>query len=128
MSFFSFIRYGLGSLVACTKLLKFSFSNFISLKKMILSQHHLKLMFYIKGYQFVKEKSSISHFMKKKIVFRVFLKIMKNGLRCLVALTPSNCLPTLLSGFLRSNTVGQLSNIFFGISQKRSIDNGVLYE
>ena len=73
---YSFIRYGLGSLVACTKLLKFSFYNFISLKMMILSQHHLKLVFYIKGYQLVKEKSSISH-LWKKIVFRVLLKIMK---------------------------------------------------
>ena len=89
MSFYSFKRYGLRFLVACTKLLKFSFSNFIPLKMMILSQHHLNLTLYTKGYQFVKEKSSVLHFMETKKVVRVFLKIMKNGLKYLVALTPS---------------------------------------
>ena len=77
--------------------LKLSFSNFISLGVMILSQHHLKLTLPI---------------------FRVFLKIMKNGLRYLVALTPSN----VKLNFFRNHLTNQ-SNLLYEVSLKRRNKN-----
>ena len=85
---FNFMKYGFRSLVARTQSLKSSVSCFICLKLVGYSQHHLKSMFLNIFCPFVWEKSTLLSFVFF-YVFRIFLEIMKNGLRYLVALTPS---------------------------------------
>ena len=82
------MKYGVRSLVARTQSLKSSFSRFICLKLMGVSQHHFKSMFFNIFYPFVWEKSTLWSFIFF-YVFRVCLKIMKIGVRYLDALPPS---------------------------------------
>ena len=86
---YNFMEYGVWSLVARTQSLKSSFSCFICLKVVGYSQHHLKSMFLNIFCPFVWEKSTLLSFIYFFYIFRVFLDIMKNGVRYLVALTPS---------------------------------------
>ena len=86
---YNFMKYGVRSLVPRTQLLNSSFSPFICLKLVTDSQHHLKSMCLNTFWPFVWEKSTLFEFPNFFYVFRICLEIMKNGVRYLVALTPS---------------------------------------
>ena len=87
------MKYGVRSLVARTQSLNSSFSRLICLKLVGYSQHHLKSMFLNIFCPFVWETSTflsfVFFFFFFFCVFRVFFEITKNGVRYLVALTPS---------------------------------------
>ena len=87
-AFYNFMKYGVTSFVARTQSLKSSFSCCIRLKLVGYSQHHLKSMFLNIFCQCVWGKSTLLSFVFF-YVLRIFLEIMKNGVRYLVALTPS---------------------------------------
>ena len=88
---YNFMKYGIRSLVARTQSLKSSFSRFICLKLVGYSQHHLKSMFLNMFCPFVWEKSTLLSFVDfiRFFFFLRFSRNNENGVRYLVALTPS---------------------------------------
>ena len=85
MEFLSFVKFKLRSIVAETKALK---SIFFSLKAVESLQNLLNSLFSNISCSFLQENLH-SLRIAKFYVFCVFLEIMKNGLKHLVAVTPS---------------------------------------
>ena len=104
---------GLGPLLQAHNRWNPVFSCFVCLKVVEYSQYHLKSMFLNIFCPFVWEKSIILNFVYFFTFFAFYLEIMKNGVRYLVALTPSISNIHIRRGILHSVREAYFIKVYF---------------